>query len=291
MYKKLLAKNGLARKFKVKRFALLVSFILLFFLAGCATKGESPSSALKEAKSSAAKKNVSRQSKAAIGFYNLGREKMKRGDFSAAALLLEKSVVKDPKLFPAHAALGRSYEKLGKIKKARASFRLALTIRPGHAESRIALGRMAFTKGEVERALFHLEKAVESKPDSFIAQYRLGLIRRRRGQVSLAIHHFKRAMRISPGHQAARYWLWLSLTERGGAQAREVELGRAIVESGSDTPIRYYQGRAAKYFRRGHIGKALVAIQNAVDVNPNWRDKKWRSVLNDMARYRRAKKK
>ena len=81
------------------------------------------------------------------------------------------------------------------------------------------------------------------------------------------------------------------LTERGGAQAREVELGRAIVESGSDTPIRYYQGRAAKYFRRGHIGKALVAIQNAVDVNPNWRDKKWRSVLNDMARYRRAKKK
>ena len=216
---------------------------------------------------------------------------MSRGDFSAAAALLEKSVAKDPRLFPAHAALGRAYEKLGKINEARASFRLALTIRPGHVESHIALGRIAYDKGEIERAIFHLEKAVKSKPDSFVAQYRLGLIRRRRGQIPLAVHHFKQAMRISPGHQAARYWLWLSLTERGGADKREVELGRAIVESGSDIPVRYYQGRAAQYFRKGDVGKALVAIQKAVDVNPGWRDKQWRSVLNDMARYRRAMKK
>ena len=276
----------------MKRSASLVCLILLLFLPGCATKSELPSSVPKEAKQAPAfKKNDSRQSNAAIEFYNRGREKMKRGDYPAAAALLEKSVAKDPRLFPAHAALGRAYEKLGKINEARALFRLALEIRPDHAESRVALGRIAYDKGGIERAIFHFEKAVKSKPDSFVAQYRLGLIRRRRGQIPLAVHHFKQAMRISPGHQEARYWLWLSLTERGDADKWEVELGRAIVVSGSDTPVRYYQGHAARYFRRGRVGKALVAIQKAVDVNPGWRDKMWRGVLNDMARYRRALKK
>ncbi len=55
--------------------------------------------------------------------------------------------------------------------------------------------------------------------------------------------------------------------------------------------MRYYRGRAARHFRAGRVKKALGAIQKAVDVNPRWRDRRWRRVLEDMTRYRRARKK
>ena len=142
-----------------------------------------------------------------------------------------------------------------------------------------------------ESAIFHLEKALTLKPDSFMAHYRLGLIRRNRRQMAMAVYHFKAASRISPGHRAGRYWLWLSVAERGGADKWEVELGREVVEAGNDAPVRFYRGRAGRLFRNGRTARALRTIQKAVDVNPLWREKRWRGVLADMSRYRRALKK
>ena len=118
-----------------------------------------------------------------------------------------------------------------------------------------------------------------------MAHYRLGLIPRRRKQTAMAVHHLKAASRISPEHRAARYWLWLSVSEQGGPHDWEVDLGRGVVESGNEAPVRYYRGRA------GRVGKAIEAIQKAVDVTPRWRDRRWRGGLEDMIRYRRARKK
>ncbi len=236
-------------------------------------------------------KKPERQGNEAIRFYNLAQEKLGRGKLAAAGELLRKAVLADPGLFPAHASLGRVLERSGKKAEAEKAYRRALELRPGHVKSRVALGRLAVEAGKIEIAIFHLEKAARLDPESFIAQYRLGLIRRQRRQIALAVHHFKEALRISPDHTEARYWLWLSVSERGGADKWEAELGRAVVEGGSDTPIRYYRGRAAKLFRSGKVGWALETLQKAVDVNPDWRDKRWRGVLNDMTRYRRALKK
>ncbi|MEE9256857.1 MAG: tetratricopeptide repeat protein [bacterium] len=196
-----------------------------------------------------------------------------------------------PGLVPARLALARVYERQKRKTEAAAAYRRILGLRPGHLESHLALGRLAQEAGDKERAIYRYEEAIRYDPGSFLAHYRLGLIRRRRGQIAMAVHHFKNAVRLSPEHQAARYWLWLTLAERGGAAEREVELGRWLVEAGDEIPIRYYRGAAAGYFRAGRLGKALAAIQKAVDVNPRWRDRKWRGVLDDMARYRRARKK
>ncbi len=206
-------------------------------------------------------------------------------------MLLRRAVSEKPGLVPAHLALAGLYEKQKKKTEAAAAYRRVLKLRPGHVASHLALGRLAQEAGDKERAIYRYEETIRQNSGSFLAHYRLGLIRRRRGQIAMAVHHFKNAVRLSPGHKAARYWLWLTLAERGGSDEYEVELGRWLVEAGNETPIRYYRGAAARHFRAGRAAAALALIQKAVDVNPRWRDRKWRGVLDDMARYRRARKK
>lgn len=273
--------------------------LALLFSAGCASvrdakppaatpgRGATPG---KTVPSAGGKKKETKgsASKEAIRLFNLAQGKIESGDYAAAESLLQKAAAADPNLFPAYVALGGVYEKLGKKKEAAGAYRRTLALRPGHVKSHIALGKIAFEKKEYERAIFRFEKAVELDPGSFMAHYRLGLIRRRRKQTAMAVYHLKAASRISPEHRAARYWLWLSVSEQGGPRAWEVELGRGVVESGNEAPVRYYRGRAARHFRAGRVGKAIEAIQKAVDVNPRWRDRRWRGVLEDMTRYRRA---
>ncbi len=270
--------------------------LALLFAAGCASVPQSKPPAAppgQTAPTAGGKKKETKgsASKEAIRLFNLAQGKIESGDFPAAESLLQKAAAADPDLFPAHVALGGVYEKLGKKKEAAGAYRRTLALRPGHVKSHIALGRIAFEKKEYERAIFRFEKAVELDPGSFMAHYRLGLIRRRRKQTAMAVHHLKAASRISPEHRAARYWLWLSVSEQGGPRAWEVDLGRGVVESGNEAPVRYYRGRAARHFRAGRVKKAVEAIQKAVDVNPRWRDRRWRGVLEDMTRYRRALKK
>jgi len=267
----------------------------LVFAAGCSSReirpASPPAGAKKFSLSSSPKKPGAPRSGEAIRLFNRAQEEISRGKMPAAETLLVVAVRRDSKLFPAHEALGRVYEKLGKKAKAAGAYRRVLELRPSNAESHIALGRLALAVKNGESAIFHLEKALTLKPDSFMAHYRLGLIRRNRRQMAMAVYHFKAASRISPGHRAGRYWLWLSVAERGGADKWEVELGREVVEAGNDAPVRFYRGRAGRLFRNGRTARALRTIQKAVDVNPLWREKRWRGVLADMSRYRRALKK
>ncbi len=288
-------KNGRARARDVIRTepGLKAAVILLFFLAaGCAAKFTAPgrvpeTTSLKSSTGERDRKTGG----GAIALFNRAQEKIRANEPAAAEALLRRAVSENPGLVPAHLALAGLYEKQKKKTGAVAAYRRVLKLRPGHVASHLALGRLAQEAGNKERAIYRYEEALRHDSGSFIAHYRLGLIRRRRGQIAMAVHHFKNAVRLLPGHKAAHYWLWLTLAERGGSDEYEAELGRGLVEAGNETPIRYYRGAAARHFRAGRTATALAVIQKAVNVNPRWRDRKWRSVLDDMARYRRARKK
>jgi len=275
-------------------FYVSVFLVVLIFVAGCASKGLqyvfSPVGAKKMSLSAPSQKFGEPRNGEDIRLYNRALEEISRGRLPAAESLLMEAVRRNSELFPAHEALGRVYEKLGEKAKAAGSYRRVLKLRPAHVKSHIALGRLTFAVKNGARSIFHLEKAIALRPDSFKAHYQLGLIRRSRHQMAMAVYHFKAAVRISPRHRAARYWLWLSVAERGGADKWEVELGRKVVEEGNNAPVRFYRGRAGRYFWKGRMGRALRAIKKAVDVNPRWREKRWGGVLADMARYRRALK-
>ncbi len=226
----------------------------------------------------------------AVRLFNRAQELIRRGESRAAEALLGEALAAHPGLYPAHQALGEIYEKDGRKREAAAAYRQVLRLKPDHVKSHVALGRLAEEAAQPEAALYHYERAVALDPGAFLPHFRLGLIRRGRQQLDAAVHHLRAAARIEPAHQIARYWLWLSVAERGGADDWEVELGRSLVEGGDETPVRFYQARAAHRFREGKVEEALKAIQKAVDVNPHWREARWRSVLADMERYRRARK-
>ncbi|MEE9276179.1 MAG: tetratricopeptide repeat protein [bacterium] len=226
----------------------------------------------------------------AVGLFNRAQERLHRHDRRGAEALLKAALAENPKLYPAHFALAGIHEKEGRAGEAVAAHRKVIALKPDHVESHVALGRLYENARRIERALYHYQRAVDLDPGAFVAHFRMGLIRRRRGQLAAAVERLRAAADLRPAHRAARHWLWLSVTERGRAPDWEIALGRRLIEAGDTTPVRFYQGRAARHFGAGRIDAALREIQKAVDVNPNWRAPEWRSVLSDMARYRRRKK-
>lgn len=272
----------------VKRAAAIV---LVLLTAGCAAKLSKPPPSPGKISSPSSRERKINSGGGAVALFNRAQERIRAKDLDVAEALLLRAISENPGLVPVHLALAGLYEKKKKRAKAAISYRRVLKLRPGNVESHLALGRIAQEAGQKERAIYRYEEAIRYEPGLFLAHYRLGLIRRRRGQIPMAAHHFRMAVRTSPEHQAARYWLWLTLAEQGGSDRYEVELGRGLVEAGNETPIRYYRGAAGRHFRAGRSAAALAAIQKAVDVNPRWRDRKWRGILDDMARYRRTQKK
>lgn len=224
----------------------------------------------------------------ALSLYNRAVGEIRAGRLDVAAALLRSAIRRRPDLYPAHLALGNIYRKQGKPKAARRAYRRVLGLKPDHPESHLALGQLFESARLQERAIYHYEKAILARPEFFLAQFRLGLQRFRRKQYAAAVSNLRAAARLRPGHRTARYWLWLSLAERGGAPDGEVSLGRKIVVSGDSTPVTYYRGRAARFYRAKRYRAALGAIQKAVDVNPGWRAPRWKIVLNEMVRYKRA---
>jgi tetratricopeptide (TPR) repeat protein len=256
--------------------------LLLLALLGCApAQGPAPPPAAREAPPSPER---------AIGLFNRGREHLRHGEYAEAERMFLQAAEADPGLHPAFLALGEAREKAGKKKEAAEAYRQALRLKPGDAKAHIALGRLSDEARQTEAALYHFERAAELAPEEFLPHFWLGHLRVRRGQLDAAIRHLRAAVRADPSHPHARYWLWLSLARRGGSEDYEAELGRRIVEEGNEEPIRFYRGRAAAEFRAGRVEEALRTIQKAVDVNPNWRDRKWRGVIEDMERYRRARR-
>ena len=260
--------------------------LLLAGLLGCAAApGPDPAAA-----PPAAKGPADPSPGRAIALFNEGQELAGRGDHAGAERAFLQAAGADPRLQPAFMALGEARERLRKKKEAAEAYRQALRLKPGDAKAHIALGRLMDEARQAEAALYHFERAAELAPGEFLPHFWLGHLRVRRDQLDAAIRHLRAAVRIDPAHPHARYWLWLSLARRGGSEDYETELGRRIVEAGNEEPVRFYQGRAAAHFRAGRVEEAQRAIQKAVDVNPAWRDRKWRGVIEDMERYRRARR-
>ncbi|MBI3126389.1 MAG: tetratricopeptide repeat protein [Candidatus Tectomicrobia bacterium] len=265
---------------------------LLFLLGGCAgaPSPKEPPAAPPAAASGQAKPPSAPSTGQAIALFNRGEEHFRHGEYPEAERLFLQAAEADPRLHPAFQALGEAREKTGKKKEAAEAYRRALRLKPDDPKAHLALGRLGEEGGQMEAALYHYERAAGLAPDSFLAHFRLGLLRAERGQADAAIHHLRAAVRLDPSHPRARYLLWMGLARRGGSEGYEVELGRGLVEEGNTLPIRFYQGQAAEHFRAGRVEEALRAIQKAVDVNPNWRGREWRGVIEDMERYRRARR-
>lgn len=110
--------------------------------------------------------------------YRRGSELLESGDYSAAAIPLEKASRFEPDKTSIREALGRAYFRSGRYAKAREEFQAVVERAPVNDFAHFCLGRALELTGQRDEARRHLALACNLRPDR--ADYRVYRDRLRR---------------------------------------------------------------------------------------------------------------
>jgi Flp pilus assembly protein TadD len=110
--------------------------------------------------------------------YRRGSELLEAGDYSAAAIPLEKASRYEPDKTSIREALGRAYFRAGRYAQAREEFRAVVERAPVNDFAHFCLGRALEKTGRRDEAKRHLALACNLRPDR--ADYRVYRDRLRR---------------------------------------------------------------------------------------------------------------
>ena len=106
----------------------------------------------------------------AYDLFQRGTALLESGDFSAAAIPLEKARRLEPDKTSIREALGRAYFRSGRFAKAREEFEAVVERAPVNHFAHFCLGRACQLTGHTKQARRHLAIAVSLRPDR--ADYR-----------------------------------------------------------------------------------------------------------------------
>ncbi len=174
------------------------------------------------------------------------------------------------------------------LKGAVKHYRAALEVNPRYGPSRLALARCYELLGARERAIFHYEEFIKEEPEEASAQYRLGLLYRDSGRHSLSAHHLRQALRREPDNRNFLYALWSIYALHMPNRRLELRYGARLVELEDFRPIEFYRARASMNYKQARFEAAVRDARMAVDINPGWREERWRGALEELRRYRAA---
>lgn len=138
----------------------------------------------------------------AEGYFLLAEVAENQGDYSAARLNFEKSLLLDEQLPGVHLRLARLLDLRfkGQKKQAAAHFREAAKANPTDAESTYRAATIYFEHlGKTEKAIRFFKKTVERQPEHSLAWYDLAHLYRQNDQKLEAAEAWNRAIEINPG--------------------------------------------------------------------------------------------
>ncbi|MGH3665941.1 MAG: tetratricopeptide repeat protein [Egibacteraceae bacterium] len=91
--------------------------------------------------------------------YEQGRQRLDRGNYIAAAEVLELAVEQEPAKASLHEALGQAYFKSARVDQARGEFECALEIDPSDDYAHFGVGRCFERQGRLNDAAKHYKLA------------------------------------------------------------------------------------------------------------------------------------
>ena len=103
--------------------------------------------------------------------YRRGSDLLEHGDFSAAAIPLEKARELEPEKSSIREALGRAYVRTGRYEAARVEFQAVVDRYPVNDFAHFCLGRSLEKTGRTREARKHLALAASLRPER--ADYRI----------------------------------------------------------------------------------------------------------------------
>jgi protein O-mannosyl-transferase len=175
---------------------------------------------------------------------NLGVERMKEGDASAAMAQFTEALRLDPVAPEAHANLGVALANLGRWPEAIAEGETAVRLAPDYGPGRDKLaeiqtradsvadtwfdhGNALAQNGRLEEAATDFERALELKAAFPEAHTNLGNVLFSLHRLPEAVDHYQAAIRLKPNYADAHYNLGIALRALGRAQEASAELETA----------------------------------------------------------------
>ena len=233
-------------------------------------------------------------------------------DFPAAAALLEKLVVQEPKNAEAYNLLGKVYHRLGRLEQAKASYQTASSLAPDLLEPRYNLAMLLLDQGDSENsrrimsevcksnanpeyihdlgvvdeklgqtqeALLCYQQAVQLLPNN--SQFHYSLARRLYldNQVEASVAEYQKSLQLDPNNIDAHNNLGVALADLG-RYPEAVEQYEAALKINSNYPeaqqnLGYAQAHTSlgiTYCKQGNSAKALEEYKKALVIDPNFAD-------------------
>jgi len=216
--------------------------------------------------------------------YQLGRLYVRRSDLKNAVLFFKKSVSANPDSFKARSNLALVYERLHRIDAALNEYSAVISIAPSSKEGRRALKRLRLIVGKryiraknFDRASQLLTVLLDKYGSDVEVLNYVAITYSLMKRLDDAEAVFKRVIKEHPNHPdavVAHANLAQVYKEKGDKERRFEQLQR-VISLGPDTP-RGHKSRVAlglergQYFFEQHrFDEGYVAIQKALDINPN----------------------
>lgn len=176
---------------------------------------------------------------------NLGQAYQSRGDYAAAAEILQRSLALTPGDAIATAGVGNALLHLGRLAEARAAFEQALRLDADNALANSYLGGLYAIAGEIVRAIPLLQRAVTLEPGNSTYLQNLAVGLDLAGRRSEAESVYRQGMALFPEQSSFLLGLGVLLDETGRSQAALPILARGLEVAPGDVKIHYYYGVAA----------------------------------------------
>ena len=214
-----------------------------------------------------------------------GAVAFQRQQHAAAALLLARALVVQPRAAATHMCLGLAQAALGHIAEAEANLRTAVRYEPRNIEGWANLAGFLISEDRLADAIDCHQRCLQANPDSADAMTALGAALDHSGRVAEGLSWHTRALTLAPQHATARYNLACAYqrSQRNGEALAEFEAhlrirpGDLNAHSGR-LLLRNYAGGVSReqlYAEHRAFGQAVAASLPAGASMPRSAPSRW----------------
>lgn len=187
--------------------------------------------------------------------------------FSAAIILFQQLLAKNPRHQPTLHALGVLYAQQGETTRAINYLQQTLVLQPDDANLHNHLGNAFRKNNQLEHAINHYQQALILEPNYAQAHNNIAAIYALKNDYQQALHHYRLAVHARPDFIAAHYNLGLLLLRHNQLKAARTQFNNVIILEPGYWEAHFYLG--VLYLQENALVQAKQALQTVVHLQPN----------------------
>jgi arylsulfatase A-like enzyme/Tfp pilus assembly protein PilF len=202
------------------------------------------------------------------GWFMLGNEFFKAGDYPEAIKQFRRALELKPDYDLAIINMANSYRRLGQDDAALAGYEHYVTVDPKNAYVRYQIGEIYLDRKEFERAEAEFDQALAIDPKLASARVATGVLAFERQQLPQAEQLLKDALALKPDVRLAHFNLALIAEARGDVAGAETAYRAELAQHPTAYKAAFNLGRLRA--RQGKATEAAEWYQKAIDTNPEF---------------------